>query len=66
MTTTIQETRKTALLDAATTKFGFLPNVLSKMSTSTAALEIYMRGQDSLAHEENHMSDRDRQGARKQ
>ena len=59
MTTLTQDTRKQELLDAAESKFGFLPNVLRQMSDSTAALEIYMNGQAALAHEGTKLTDKE-------
>ena len=60
MTTATQETRKQELLAGAEAKFGFVPNVLRQMSTSTAALEVYMQGQAALGAEGNRLTDKER------
>jgi AhpD family alkylhydroperoxidase len=60
MTPTTQSERTPPLLDAAKAKFGFVPNVLRQMSTSPAALEVYMQAQGSLANPGNRLSNRDR------
>ncbi|MCP5020218.1 MAG: hypothetical protein GY930_00445 [bacterium] len=56
MSTTIQDIRKNELLDAAKSKFGFIPNVLKQMATSPAALEVYMGGQEALGNEGNRLT----------
>jgi uncharacterized peroxidase-related enzyme len=60
MNTAINNERANALLQNAEAKFGFIPNVLREMSSSPAALEMYMQGQASLAHEANTLSERDK------
>ncbi|MDF1839652.1 MAG: carboxymuconolactone decarboxylase family protein [Planctomycetota bacterium] len=60
MTITTQETRKQALLESTEAKFGFVPNVLKKMSASPAALEAYLAGQTALGAEGNQLTDEQR------
>ncbi|MFT5289587.1 MAG: putative peroxidase-related enzyme [Planctomycetota bacterium] len=60
MTTTTQDTRKEELLAGAESKYGFVPNLLRQLSTSTAALELYTQGQATLSAEGSRLSGKER------
>ncbi|MFT5080736.1 MAG: putative peroxidase-related enzyme [Planctomycetota bacterium] len=60
MNTHLQNERAEALLQSAEAKFGFVPNLLRELSKSPAALEVYLQGQASLAHDDNVLSPRDK------